>query len=186
LSRKRKPRKNTTKNWIPKELRTSSQTVPEQPELEEVEEPEGVLQIYSPRGTTASQSELSEPEQLGIVLCEPVGAQITSQVADATAQQTPPTSPPPTRKCLVKKITPRRDRGLVLRRTSINCSEEPVCCCRQTSVVVVVVLSVSFSLLLLSPNFRISFCCTIPTSAPTSASSSVVLIQLVLSPNRMN
>jgi hypothetical protein len=68
LSRKRKPRKNTTKNWIPKELRTSSQTVREQPELEEVEEPEGVLQIYSPRGTTASQPELSEPEQLGIVL----------------------------------------------------------------------------------------------------------------------
>jgi hypothetical protein len=86
LSRKRKPRKNTTKNWIPKELRTSSQTVPEQPELVLVE----------------------ETEQLGLVLCEPVDAQITSQVADATTQQTPPTSPPPTRKWLVKKITPKK------------------------------------------------------------------------------
>jgi hypothetical protein len=99
---------------------SSSHTVPEQPELEELEEPEGVLQIYSRRGTTTSQPELSEPEefwatasqpqpkQLGLLLGEPVGAQITSQVADATAQQTPPTSPPPIRKWLVKKINPKK------------------------------------------------------------------------------
>jgi hypothetical protein len=47
-------------------------------------------------------------EQLGLALFEPLGAQITSQVADATAEQTPPTSPPPTRKWLVKKITPKK------------------------------------------------------------------------------
>ena len=86
MSRKRKPRKNTTKNWIHKELRTSSQTIPEQPELAEVE----------------------ETEQLGLALFEPLGAQMTSQVADATAQQTPPASPPPTRKWVVKKITPKK------------------------------------------------------------------------------
>jgi hypothetical protein len=86
LSRKTKPRKNTTKNWIPKELRTSSQNVPEQPELAEVE----------------------ETEQLGLALFEPLGAQITEQVADETAEQAPPASPPPTRKWLVKKITPKK------------------------------------------------------------------------------
>ena len=88
LSRKRKPRKNTTKNWIPKEPRTPSQTVPQQQE----------------------QVEVQETQQLDLVLYEPaqVGANINSQVADATAQLTPPTSPAPTRKWLVKKITPKK------------------------------------------------------------------------------
>ena len=76
MSRKRKPRKNTTKNWIPKELRTSSQNVPEQPELAEVE----------------------ETEQLGLALFEPLGAQITEHVGDETTDQAPPASPTPTRK----------------------------------------------------------------------------------------
>ena len=88
LCRIRKPRKNTTKNWIPKELRTPSQTVPQQ----------------------AEQAEVQETQQLDIVVYEPepVGANMNSQVADATAQLTPPASPAPTRKWLVKKITPKK------------------------------------------------------------------------------
>jgi hypothetical protein len=96
LSRKRKPRKNTTKNWIPKELRTSSQNVPEQPELAE----------------EITEQELGEPqpetEPLGLALFQPLGAQITEQVADEQVEQAPPASPPPTRKWLVKKITPKK------------------------------------------------------------------------------
>jgi hypothetical protein len=111
LCRKRKPRKNTTKNWIPKELRTS-QTVPEEKEQEDVEEPEGVLQIYSPRVQNhllyAAQPTIepsSSPEQFG-------------------AQISPPTSPPPPRKWLVKKITPKkRLRNSVIRQGQNQYSE---------------------------------------------------------------
>jgi hypothetical protein len=82
LCRKRKPRKNTTKNWIPKELRTSTS------------------QTSAPNEETV----VIDPGQVVITVDENV-----STDAAVVRVETPPTSPAKTVKWLVKKITPRKN-----------------------------------------------------------------------------
>jgi hypothetical protein len=93
LCRKRKPRKNTTKNWIPKELRTStSQT--SAPNEETTIEPQ----------TVDAEIVVIDPGQGVITVDENV-----STDAAVVRVETPPTSPAKTVKWLVKKITPRKN-----------------------------------------------------------------------------
>jgi hypothetical protein len=91
LCRKRKPRKNTTKNWIPKELRTST-SQPSAPN-EDVET-FGVPNDYT--------------EDVETTVIDNGGHEdITTDVA-LVRVETPPSSPPRSVKWLVKKITPRK------------------------------------------------------------------------------
>jgi hypothetical protein len=91
LCRKRKPRKNTTKNWIPKELQTSTS----QPSTlnEDVE-------------TVGARNDGSEDAQTGVIDNDD-NKDITTGAA-LVRVETPPSSPPRSVRWLVKKITPRK------------------------------------------------------------------------------
>jgi hypothetical protein len=86
LCRKRKPRKNTTKNWIPKELRTSSS------------------QTSAPNEETTIEPQTVDHGEVVITVDENL-----SNDAALVRVETPPTSPARTVKWLVKKITPRKN-----------------------------------------------------------------------------
>ena len=99
LCRKRKPRKNTLKNWIPKELRTAT-SQPRVPDIAAAnEEPIGDLVTGTPDIAVANEDE------------EPIGELVTRAphlAAANEAQHTTATSPPRSVNWLVKKITPRK------------------------------------------------------------------------------
>jgi hypothetical protein len=87
LCRKRKPRKNTTKNWIPKELRTSTS------------------QTSAPNQETTIVPQTVDAE---IVVIDHGSHENVSTDAALVRVETP-TSPPRSVKWLVKKITPRKN-----------------------------------------------------------------------------
>jgi hypothetical protein len=88
LCRKRKPRKNTTKNWIPKKLRTSTS------------------QTSAPNEETTIVPQTVDAE---IVVIDHGSHEDVSTDAALVRVETPPTSPPRSVKWLVKKITPRKN-----------------------------------------------------------------------------
>ena len=94
--RKRKPRKNTTKNWIPKELRTST-SQPSAPN-EDVEAV-GDAEATQDAETAVIDNGGHEDEAL---------VRVPAEDAAVVRLQTPPSSPPRSVRWLVKKITPRK------------------------------------------------------------------------------
>jgi hypothetical protein len=88
LCRKRKPRKNTTKNWIPKELQTSTS------------------QTSAPNEETTIVPQTVDAET---VVIDHGSHENVSTDAALVRVETPPTSPPRSVKWLVKKITPRKN-----------------------------------------------------------------------------
>jgi hypothetical protein len=90
LCRKRKPRKNTTKNWIPKELRTSTS------------------QNSAPNEATTLVPNNITVEAETVVFEGGSHEDVTTDAA-LVRVETPPSSPPRSVKWLVKKITPRKN-----------------------------------------------------------------------------
>jgi hypothetical protein len=109
LSRKRKPRKNTTKNWIPKELRTA--TSPNIEAANEEEAPSGELVTRAPIVVAADEDEApiveaANDEAPNVVAANEDEAPIV--VAANEDEHTTATLPPRSVKWVVKKITPRK------------------------------------------------------------------------------
>jgi hypothetical protein len=90
LCRKRKPRKNTTKNWIPKELRTSTS------------------QTSAPNEETTIVPNNYTLDAETVVIDNGSHEDVTIDAA-LVRVETPPSSPPRSVKWLVKKITPRKN-----------------------------------------------------------------------------
>ena len=118
LCRKRKPRKNTTKNWIPKELRTA--TSPNIEAANEEEAPSGELVTRAPIVVAADEDEApiveaANDEAPNVVAANEDEAPIVVAANDeapivvaANDEHTTATSPPRSVKWVVKKITPRK------------------------------------------------------------------------------
>ena len=129
LCRKRKPRKNTTKNWIPKELRTA--TSPDIQAANEEEAPSGELVTRAPIVVAATEDEApivvaanedeapiveaANDEAPNVVAANEDEAPIVVAANDeapivvaANDEHTTATSPPRSVKWVVKKITPRK------------------------------------------------------------------------------
>ena len=118
LCRKRKPQKNTTKNWIPKELRTA--TSPNIEAANEEEAPSGELVTRAPIVVAADEDEApiveaANDEAPNVVAANEDEAPIVVAANDeapivvaANDEHTTATSPPRSVKWVVKKITPRK------------------------------------------------------------------------------
>ena len=91
LCRKRKPRKNTTKNWIPKELRTSTS------------------QTSAPNEETTIVPQTAQTMDVETVVIDHGSHENVSADAALVRVETPPTSPARSVKWLVKKITARKN-----------------------------------------------------------------------------
>jgi hypothetical protein len=103
LCRKRKPRKNTTKNWIPKELRTST-SQPSGPN-------EDVEAVGDAEATQDAETVVTDHGAVVVRVPAEDAAVVRVPAEDAAVVclQTPPSSPPTSVKWLVKKITPRKN-----------------------------------------------------------------------------
>lgn len=109
LCRKRKPRKNTTKNWIPKELRTA--TSADIPAAKEDEAPNGELVTGAPIVVAANEDEA--PIVVAANEDEAPSGELVTRVLDIAAanedEQTTATSPPRSVKWVVKKNYPSKE-----------------------------------------------------------------------------